>query len=138
MLCAGKTVTAAIAVIEEGHATYVSGELNWAQVVRHLSKFDYAVGCYRREYERLRTETYLEEMHTSGIQTGLLPRHFERDLTVKLSTRLAIVEDSLRLFLRNRGYTVEKHRTPLNIKHLERMRHRTGYIKKGEFEDGIH
>lgn len=139
VFCAGRTVTAAVCVIENGHGTYVVGELTWAQLRAHLSKIDAAYGVYYTQAERMRTETYLEEMEKTGIQVEIeAERHYELDLSIKFPRRADIVEGALiQQLKRIRGLTVEKHRTMLNVKHLERMRQRTGYIVRKEGDDAL-
>lgn len=139
VFCAGKTITAAVCVLEDGNATYAIGELTWAELKAHLSKIDLAYGVYANQTERMRTEMYLEEMHNSGIDAEIAPfRHYEADLTVRFPRRIDIVDVGVRNYFKGRrGISFEKHHKPLHVRHLERMAHRNGYIVKKELEDAL-
>ena len=139
MICihAGRRVTAALAVIEDGHATYTSGQLTWHQIREHLSKIDVAFGTFLRESERLRTETYLEEMYQTGIAPAYeeVSRYYQDTLTLKVPTHIETVEVELVRYLKSKGFTVSRASDQLHVRHLERMRHRTGYIlREVEYE----
>ena len=139
VLCihAGRRVTAALAVIEDGHATYTSGRLTWNEIRSHFSKIDVAFGTFMREPERLRTETYLEEMYATGIAPAYeeTKRYYQDDLTLKIPTHVETVEVELVRYLKSKGFSVSRAGGSLHVRHLERMRHRTGYIlREVEYE----
>ena len=136
-ISAGKYVGVALAVVEDGQATYVVGDMTWAELRAHLSKIDVVIGTYTRETERLRTETYLEEMYNDGISIGQKVERFYDDniLALKVPTRQQSVEVTLGKYLKARGFKVEKNNSRLNVRHLERMTVRTGYVYRGEIDE---
>ena len=139
-IIAGKSITTAVAVVEDGHATFTVGELTGAELLAHASKFDQVLGVYTRDYERLRTEMYMEQLHATGIEIPVgIERFYEDELNLKFRKRTEVVELTLIRYLKTlRGFSIEKASRPLHVRHLERMRHRTGYIMKQEdFEDAI-
>lgn len=129
-------IAVAIAVIEDGHATYAVGELTAAQLMSHFSKIDLAIGTHLREYEGVRTETMLEKMEASGVliyketPPDYSTRYYQKELTYRMTSKAEAVRETLRTYLQQNGFTVERHETPLHVRHLERMRHRTGYMAK--------
>lgn len=130
-------MTTAIAVIEDGHATYISGYLSWNELRQHLSKIDVAFGTFLREAERMRTETYLEEMYKTGIAPAYseTKRYYQDDMSLRVPTHVESVEVELCRYLKSKGFTMSRAGGNLHIRHLERMRHRTGYIlKEVEYE----
>ncbi len=139
VFCAGKTITAAVCVLEDGHLTYAIGELTWAELKAHLSKIDMAKGVYANQSERMRTEMYLEEMHNNGIAVDIAPeRHYEENLSLRFPRRIDVVDAGVRNYLKERpGITFQKHHKPLHVKHLERMAHRNGYIVRKEVDDAL-
>ena len=134
----GRKITAAVAVIEDGHATYAVGDLYPGQFAPHFSKIDLALGTHLREHEMLRTETLLEQMEASGIEIykenppNYSVRYFMPELSLRHPTKVESVSDTLRNYLQSQGFTVAKSNEQLHVRHLERMRHRTGYIVKKE------
>lgn len=136
----GRKITTALAVIEDGHATYAVGDLYPNELLAHLSKIDLALGTHLREYEMLRTETLLERMEQSGIEIfkqsppNYSLRYYSPELTLKYPTKVESVTETLRKYLQSQGFTVSKSNEKLHVRHLERMRHRSGYIMKREEE----
>lgn len=129
----GKKIATALAVIEDGHATYAVGELFPGQLLPHFSKIDLAIGTHLREYEQLRTETMLEQMRQSGIETtGTSVRYYQKELELRIPTKIESVSEAMREYLQKAGFTVAKANDVLNVRHLERMRHRSGYIVQKE------
>jgi hypothetical protein len=129
-------VTVALAVIEEGHATYTVGELTPAQLMHHFSKIDLAIGVHLRESEMLRTGTLLEQMEKSGIEIykhdkyDYSIRYYAPQLELRFTSKEESVVETLRKYIKEQGFTIGKANEPLHVRHLERMRHRTGYIVK--------
>lgn len=127
-------VTASVAVIEEGHATYATGEITLAQLHAHASKFDVLMGVHLREREGLRTETALEKLEATGIEIVkknppfYSTRYYQKELGYKIPSKAESTKETIREWLHDQGFTVSMAETPLHIRHLERMRHRTGYI----------
>ena len=56
----GRMVTVALAVVEDGNATFTVGDLTPAQFSAHFSKIDLAMGVHLRENEMMKTGTLLE------------------------------------------------------------------------------
>lgn len=129
----GRKVTAAIAVIEDGNATYAVGDLTQPEFREHFSKVDMLIGVHLRENEMVRTENLLELAELSGIEIlksgkDYSTRYYQRELTLKVPTKEESVVETLRAYLQSQGFSVARSPMPLHVKHLERMRHRTGYI----------
>lgn len=130
----GKQITVALAVVEEGVATYTVGTLRHPELVPFFSKFDLVMGSHLKEYDAIRTETLLEEMERSGIEVfketppDYSTRYYSKELTLNIPTKVQITTQTLREYLQARGFTVVRNENNLHVRHLERMRHRTGYI----------
>lgn len=134
----GRLVTAAVAVVEDGLATYAVGDLTKGALAQHFSKIDLALGTHLRENEQLRTENLLEEMEASGVEVyketppDYSTRYYvDEVLALRFVSKKESVEQTLRKYLIKQGFTVARANDPLHIRHLERMRHRTGFIVKG-------
>lgn len=114
------------------------GELHDYQIRPHLSKFDVALGCHIREYEQLRTDTFLEDIENTGIfivkeDNQYSRRYYQKEvMALNVPKKVDMVADTLRDYLLDSGFTVSRKNEPLHVRHLERMRHRTGYILGGK------
>lgn len=130
----GRRVTAAVAVLESGKATYAVGDLELRQIKQHFSKFDVVMGTHLREDGMLRTEMLLEEMEQSGVEiikqahNEYSTRYFQKELTLKMPTKEEAVIETLKDYLLDLGFDMERVPDKLHVRHLERMRHRAGYI----------
>lgn len=136
VLCisAGKTVGAAMAVIENGKATFASGQFTWPMLRSYLNKYDAVVGIYQSELERQYTETNLLEAEENGCTTRLL-RFYEPELNLKFPTRVEKAEWGLTQYLKALKIPTKKHKHPLIVNNLERLKIRTGEVIKREFHE---
>ncbi len=127
----GQQVTIAIAVIEDGEATYTIGKLTAKEFLSYKSIFDVTCGVYNRESDRVRTESLLETLEEDGVQI-YGDMYKVPALQLKFPKHEDMVEDRLLKYLKAFRLSITKHSRPFHTRFLDRMRPRNGYlIKRG-------
>lgn len=129
-ICGGKTVGVAVAVIEDGVATWTSGTATWPQIRKHLTKIDIMRGVHEQALEKDYTSFYLSEAKAAGCLTNIRA-HYNKTLLLEFPTRKKKAEQELLDFLGTLPIKVKKHYRRFDIAFLERMRTREGEIVGG-------